>query len=251
MTPDDWVVRPERFVEDLRKVQGVYGRDARLPVNGILVFGSQDLRAFARILRARLLRWADGYAIGRSGRSRIAVFRSTIGAPAAAVNLEEALVLGLRRAVSFGACGSLRKDVPIGTVVLPTRAYSDEGTSRHYGGRVWSRPHARLLAALRTACTKRGVPFVEGGTWTTDAPYRESRAKARSLARRGVVCVEMEAAALFQVARVRDAEVASAFVVSDELDGPGWNPGFRDPRFLAAKARVAPAIVDALRSASR
>jgi len=248
---EDWVVLPERFVQDLKDVQGVYGKDARLPAKGILVFGRQDLRAFARILKGRSLPWNDGYAIGRSGRSSIAVARSTIGAPAAVINLEEAIVLGLRRVVSFGACGSIRKDLPIGSIVLPTRAYSDEGTSRHYGGTGWSRPDAGLLGALRTACSRRGIPFAQGATWTTDAPYRESRAKARSLAKRGVVCVEMEAAAVFQLAQVRDVQVASLFVVSDELEGPGWNPGFRDPRYLAAKRQAAPAIIDALRSASR
>ncbi len=251
MTPEDWVKRPERFVKDLREVQGVYAKDSHLPPNGVLVFGRQDLKAFARAVRGRLLPWSDGYAIGRAGRSRIAVVRSTIGAPAAAINLEEAIVLGLRRVVSFGACGSLRKDLPIGTIVLPTRAYSDEGTSRHYGGTGWSRPHDAVLRALRNACVRDGIRYVEGATWTIDAPYRESRAKARSLAKRGVVCVEMEAAALFQVAKVRGVEVASVFVVSDELDGPGWNPGFRDPRFLAAKRKATMAIVDAFRSSVR
>ena len=248
---NDWVILPERFVQDLREVQGVYGRDARLPPKGILVFGSQDLRAFARILKARLLRWNDGYAVGRAGRLRVAVARSTIGAPAAAITLEEAIVLGMRRVVCFGACGSIRRDLPIGSIVLPTRAYSDEGTSRHYGGTGWSRPDAGLLAALRDTCVRRGIRHAEGATWTIDAPYRESRAKAKSLAKRGVVCVEMEAAALFQVARVRGIQVASLFVVSDELEGPGWNPGFRDPRYVASKRRAYRAIVDALRSSSR
>jgi len=251
VTAEDWIVTPEHFVKDLREVQGVYAKDARLPRNGILVFGRQDLRAFARILKARALPWSDGYVITRAGRQRVAVFRSTIGAPAAAINLEEAIVLGLRRVVSFGACGSLRKELPIGTIVVPTRAFSEEGTSRHYGGRVWSRPDARLAGAIRTACTRRGIPTAKGGTWTTDAPYRESRGKARSLAKRGIVAVEMEAAAVFQVAHVRGIEAASVFVVSDELEGPGWNPGFRDPRFLEAKAKVAPAIVAALKSVSR
>lgn len=244
---DDWVVGPERFVRYLREVKGLSASEVRMPPRGVLVFGSQDLRMFARILRARVLRWNEGYARGRAGKTRVAVSRTTIGAPAAVAVFEEGIALGLHRVIAFGACGSLRNDLTIGTVVLPLQAYSEEGTSRHYGGGPWSKPDAGLVRDLRTACARRGIPLAEGGTWTTDAPYRESRAKVRSLAKRGIVCVEMEASALFQVARVRGVRVASLFVVSDELEGPEWNAGFHDPRFVAAKKTAANAVVDALR----
>lgn len=247
---DDWVVRPERFVRYLREVEGLRASEVRLPPSGIFVFGRADLRLFTRVLRGKARRWNEGYAVGRAGRTRIAVARTTIGAPAAVLNFEEAVALGLRRVISFGACGSLRKDLPIGSVVLPTRAYSEEGTSRHYAGTRWSRPDRDLLGALRTACERRGIPFGEGGTWTTDAPYRESRAKVRALGKRGIACVEMESA-LFRVARVRGVKLASLFIVSDELDGPEWNAGFRDPRFLEAKREAALAVVDALGRSGR
>ena len=250
MTPaDDWVVQPERFVRYLREVHGLSASETRLPPRGILVFGSQDLRMFARNLRARILRWNEWYARGSAGRTRIAVLRTTIGAPAAVVSFEEAVALGLRSVIAFGACGSLRNDLPIGSVVLPTSAYSEEGTSRHYGGGRWSQPDPGLSRALRTACARRDVPYAEGATWTTDAPYREGRAKVRLLAKRGIVCVEMEASALFRVAQVRSVRIASLFVVSDELDAPDWNAGFRSPRYVASKKRAAAAVVDALRRA--
>lgn len=243
----DWVVRPESFVQYLRDVEGLSSADIRLPARGIMVFGSEDLRLFCRALRARILRWNNRYGLGRAGRTNVVVFRTTIGAPAAAANLEEAIARGLRTLVTFGACGSLRNDLPIGSIVLPTGAYSDEGTSAHYGGKRWSQPDATLLRALRLACTQGDLSVREGATWTTDAPYRESRAKVRSLARRGVVSVEMEASALWQVARVRGAKAASLFVVSDELEGADWNIGFRDPRFLEAKRKAVRVVVNALR----
>src|SRR3989337_601579 len=54
-----WVVHPERFVRYLREVHGLSAAETRLPPRGILVFGSQDLRMFARNLRARILRWNE------------------------------------------------------------------------------------------------------------------------------------------------------------------------------------------------
>lgn len=53
---------------------------------------------------------------------------------------------------------------------------------------------------------------VERGTvWTTDAPYRETPDQLRKWADRGVLAVEMQAAALFAFgqARYRDYDTAS------------------------------------------
>ena len=243
---DDWVVRPERFVRYLRETKGLSASDVRLPSRGVIVFGGEDFRTLCKALHARVLRWNEWYGIGRRGKTHIVVIRTPIGAPATVLNFEEAIALGLRRTIAFGSCGSLVRDLPIGSVVLPSRAYADEGTSRHYGGERWSRPDSILAVRLRDACGRRGIPIREGGTWTTDAPYRESLRKVRYLAGRGVVAVDMEASALFQVARVRGARIASLFVVSDELDGPEWNAGFRDPRHLAAKRRAAGAVLEAI-----
>jgi uridine phosphorylase len=46
-------------------------------------------------------------------------------------------------------------------------------------------------------------PVVVGDTWTTDAPYRETRAALAAAEPEGVLCVEMEAAALYAYADAR------------------------------------------------
>jgi len=174
-----------------------------------------------------------------------------IGAPAAAISIDEGAAMGARVVIAFGACGSLVRDLPIGSIVIPTRAYSDEGTSAHYGGSRWSRPHAATLTEMRTSCHLHGLVVREGGVWTTDAPYRESRTKARSLAAQGVIAVDMETSAIFSVARDRGVRAAAIFVVSDELGGPTWTVGFHDPRFKRSKRRVRRMIVDLMSRALR
>jgi purine-nucleoside phosphorylase len=174
------------------------------------------------------------------------VVRTTIGAPAAVLNIEEAIALGLRRVVTFGSCGSLVNTLPIGSFVIPSFAISDEGTSRHYGRSRHAKPDPFLVRSLREVCLRQGIPARDGGTWTTDAPYRESRQIVRRLARRGVISVDMETSALYQVAGVRGAKIASLFVVSDELAGPEWNPGFDDPRHVAGLRRAATVVLEAL-----
>ncbi len=250
MTEPAFIVRPEHFLRYLRETFGLRPSEMRLPPWGVIVFGGDDLRSLRRALRARRVPWYSAFA-GRAGRNPAVVARSPIGAPAAALTMEELAALGVRRFLVFGACGSLRKDLRIGDLVVPTFAVPDDGTSRHYGRPQRPRPATVLRDAIARACGRRDVPFTLGGTWTTDAVYRESLPRARSLGRRGVVAVEMEASALWAVARLRGLQAASLFVVSDELGGDDWNAGFHHPAYLAGKREALRVLVDVMSGSSR
>ena len=82
---------------------------------------------------------------------------------------------------------------------------------------------AEMTAALGTALRESGLAFRPGVSWTIDAPYRETVAEARHYQAEGVLCVEMEAAALFAVAEVRGLRLAAAFVISDSLADLVWS----------------------------
>ena len=71
-------------------------------------------------------------------------------------------------------------------------------------------------------------------------------AEARHYQAEGVLCVEMEAAALFAVAQVRGLPLASAFVISDSLADLVWSPRFRDPAVQEGLVRLFQAAVTAL-----
>jgi uridine phosphorylase len=154
-----------------------------------------------------------------------------IGAPAAAVVLEELAALGARRFVSIGLAGALSTDLAIGDVVVCADAVRDEGVSHHYlppGHTIGA--SSSLTAALEAALTACGVPFVRGATWTIDTPYRETITEISHYRAAGVLTVEMEAAALFAVAAYRGVHVAAGFVVSDLLGGDEWHGQFHDAR---------------------
>ena len=72
---------------------------------------------------------------------------------------------------------------------------------------------------------KKGLQFFRGVTWTIDAPYRETKAELQHYKKLGISTVEMEASAMFAVAKYRKVKIASAFVVSDIL-GTKWVPKF-------------------------
>jgi nucleoside phosphorylase len=174
-----------------------------------------------------------------------------IGAPAAATVLEELGAMGTSAFVSVGTAGSLQRDLSIGDLVLCEAAIRDEGVSHHY------LPPAKLAtaaaamnAALGAALRQAGVPFRAGTSWTIDTPYRETVAEARRYQAEGVLCVEMEAAALFAVAEVRGLRVASAFAISDSLADLVWNPQFHGPQVQAGLITLYGAAVSALQAAS-
>jgi uridine phosphorylase len=150
-----------------------------------------------------------------------------VGAPAAAVMLEELIAFGSKRFVSVGTAGSLRADLPPGSLVLCDSAFRDEGTSYHYlpgGGLVY--PSESLTASLRAALEGRGLAFSAGPSWTTDAIYRETPSEVLMHSGKGALVVEMEASALFAVARFRSCLIAACFSVSDTLAELAWRPEF-------------------------
>lgn len=172
-----------------------------------------------------------------------------IGAPAAAAALEELAAMGTSAFVSVGTAGSLQRDLNVGDLVLCEAAIRDEGVSHHYlPPAKLATATAAMSAALRAAMRQAGVPFRAGTSWTIDTPYRETVAEARHYQAAGVLCVEMEAAALFAVAKVRGLHVASAFAISDSLADLVWNPQFHGPEVEAGLITLYEAALSALQA---
>jgi uridine phosphorylase len=172
-----------------------------------------------------------------SGTREIFVAGPAVGAPMAAMTLEKLIALGCRKVIVWGWCGALVPTLRVGDLVLPTAGISDEGTSRHYpvpdhhgDDAVWRQlMQAHLLAG--------GWQYREGAIWSTDAPYRETRAMVNDYVGRGALGVDMEYTALAAVAAFRGIDLAALLIVSDELWGPVWRPGFQR-RELKRKSRL-------------
>jgi uridine phosphorylase len=153
-----------------------------------------------------------------------ALFHPGVGAPLAAGFLEEIIALGARKIIVSGGAGVLDPSIAAGGIVIPTSAVRDEGTSYHYlppSREVEPDPSA--VAALETVLRKRGLPYLLGKTWTTDGLYRETREKVRRRRGEGCVTVEMEAAALFAVARFRNVRLAQVLYGADDVSGGEWD----------------------------
>lgn len=163
------------------------------------------------------------YGVEVDGRL-IAVFHPGVGAPLAGAFFEEAIEAGCRKFVGIGMAGGLVPAVTIGHVTVPTSAVRDEGTSYHYMPASREvQPSEGVVTTLEAVLARHDVPFVSGKTWTTDAPYRETRVKVERRVAEGCITVEMEASALFAIARFRDVPLGMMFMTSDNLSGDDWD----------------------------
>lgn len=163
------------------------------------------------------------YEIEWGGRP-IAVYHPGVGSALAGMFLEEIIETGCKAFVAVGGAGGLVPDLTVGHVVVPTAAVRDEGTSYHYlpPGEA-AEPSPRAVAAIEKVLQAHGVPFVMGKVWTTDAPYRETRAKVDRRVAEGCLAVDMEASALFAVARFRGVEFAQILAAADDLSQEQWD----------------------------
>lgn len=187
-----------------------------------------------------------GQALGAVDGVPMLLARIGVGAPAAAMVLEQAIARGVRNILVAGDAGSLQPGLPIGSTVIVEGAEREDGASRHYlpaGEVVAADPE--IVALLEQCAVARGATPVRGRAWTIDAPYRETVGAIGRHRAAGVAVVEMEAAAIFAVARVRGARAGLLVVVSDELYGARWHVGFAQDAYLAALTRATDAALDA------
>ena len=166
----------------------------------------------------------------------VTVAGPVLGAPYAVMVLERLIALGAKVVLALGWCGSLQKDIKVGSLVVPTGAVKGDGTSRHYlPGHLQPAPHSGLCRLLQNHLQATEIPRHSGLIWTTDAFYRETAEQVRHYQAQGVLGVDLELAALFAVGQYRQVAVAGLLVVSDELASLTWRPGFRSPAFRQAR----------------
>ncbi len=155
---------------------------------------------------------------------KVVVVLAPVGAPMAAALLEVLIALGCRRFVAVGSAGGLVEDLPVGSVVVPVAAVRDEGVSYHYlAPDRLARPDPDTQVRLRETLQRRDFPVSDGLVWTTDAIFRETRAKVELRRSEGCVAVDMEAASLMAVAEFRGVPLGHAVYIADTLHGAEWD----------------------------
>ena len=188
--------------------------------------------------------------LGDCGGHRVSLVGPVMGAPYAVALMDTLVAWGVKRFLFLGWCGSIAAQVQIGDILVPGRAFIDEGTSRHYRveGDAALCPADGLADQVKAVLDANGVVYHPGDILTTDAIYRETEQQVRRFQEKGALAVEMEVSALFAAAGFRGVELCSILVTSDRLHDMHWQPGFRDKRFKAGRASVVQAIIKVLQN---
>jgi uridine phosphorylase len=160
-----------------------------------------------------------------------------IGSPSAAIAVEELAAVGVETFIRVGTTGALQSDIEIGDMVVATGAAKDEGTSERYEDvTVPAVPDYDVLSALVDAAEANEEDVHVGPIATDDAFYAETEAYVSDWEDAGLLAVEMEASAVFSLAR-RKGLAAGAICTVDGNLVEGTQKGETDEDELPEKAK--------------
>ena len=120
--------------------------------------------------------------------------------------------------MSITSAGQITPAVQTPYFVIIDRALRDEGTSYHYvAPSEYGCADPGLIATAVQALERKGLPVVVGSSWTTDAPFRETTEAIEAARSKGVLAVEMEAAALYAFAQAANKQVLCLAHVTNRM----------------------------------
>ena len=160
-----------------------------------------------------------------------------IGSPSAAIAAEELAAVGVDTLLRVGTTGALQSGIEIGDMVVATGAAKDEGTTKRYEDvSVPAVPDYEVLSALVDVTEARGEDIHVGPIATDDAFYAETEAYVDAWEDAGLLAVEMEAAALFTLARRKGLRAGAICTVDGNLV-EGTQKGETEAEELPEKAK--------------
>lgn len=156
------------------------------------------------------------------GSREVGIIGCAVGAPYAVLVAEQMFASGCELLVSITSSGQITPLRAPPYFILIEAALRDEGTSYHYlPPAAFAQAPADLIATIAPALASVGEPVERGTTWTTDAPYRETSDAIKAARARGILAVEMEAAALYAFAQARDKAVLCFAHVTNQMGQAG------------------------------
>lgn len=210
---------PENLLREARRQKGL--AEAAVPDVCVLDPDGDIVRQLTRDGRAhRDQSWAcyhtDLYRV--PGPVELGIVGCAVGAPFAVLIAEEMFASGCRLLISMTSAGQLVQLRPPPYFVLIDKALRDEGTSYHYQPTAeFSEADPQLVERVAKSLDREGIVFIRGATWTTDAPFRETEKAISAMRQKGLLAVEMEAAALYAFATARSKPVLCFAHVTNQM----------------------------------
>ena len=147
----------------------------------------------------------------------VSVQGTGMGCPGATIVFEELIQLGVKKLLRVGTCGGLQPDHALGDLIVALSAVPADATASHL---VANEPHCptaswSLIHGAVHVAKELGQPMHVGPIVSSDLFYNPDAGQYERWSQRGVLAVEMEAAALFTVGALRKVESGCLLTVSD------------------------------------
>lgn len=151
---------------------------------------------------------------------RVSVQGTGMGVPSTLIYANELIQeYDVKQLIRVGSAGSYQKDIKLRDVVIAMAASSNSAINRHRFRGADYAPTASFdlfKKAIRIA-EEKSIPIKAGNVLTSDTFYADDFYDYRLWAEFGVLCVEMETAALYTVAAKYNVDALSILTISDNL----------------------------------
>jgi purine-nucleoside phosphorylase len=131
----------------------------------------------------------------------------SVGAAYAVLLAEQLFVSGCELLISVMSAGKLNEEITKDYILIDD-TLRDEGTSYHYlPADEKSSIDSHVSQMLEPLVNNKQLSVQKGKSWTTDAPYRETKSAIHDAKINGADCVEMEASALYAFGKRKGKQV--------------------------------------------
>lgn len=162
--------------------------------------------------------------------------------PGIATQAEDLIAAGAKELIHVGFAGGY-PGTYIGDVVITDGAFNDTAVAGLYGcNEEIVRSTKELTDLLCREMDAKGITYRRGCHRTTDAGYVQPGWSAKYYENKGVLCVEMEGAGLFSVAKFRSCHATGIYVISDSGEGDDWERGWGEEVLETSINKVIDAI---------
>ena len=156
----------------------------------------------------------------------VTVVSSGIGCPCTGLAVEEVINLGAKVLIRVGTCGGAwRRDIPLGSLIIPIACVRDEGTTKEYMPAEFPAvANLQVINALQASAQQKNARYFVGINRTHDAFYgadfsikrwgeflKDPRFKKDDSP---IISSEMETAALLVIAALRGIKAGAILAVN-------------------------------------
>ncbi|HEY2809939.1 MAG TPA: hypothetical protein VGJ00_00900 [Rhabdochlamydiaceae bacterium] len=155
-----------------------------------------------------------------------------VGAPGLSIKMEELIALGAKRFIAVGTAGTLMDAHRIADFILCANALAEDGVAHLYlpPGKSAVDADAQLMEEWNRFMKEHSLPYFHTAmAWSFSAVFRETIEDVKRVRHGGCSVVEMEAATLYAIAREKNVQAFSLFVISDSITEKDWVPRIKEP----------------------